>query len=177
MAVIYELVVNFGDDHDAAQAAVRTLDPPPVLPAGPHAIRFFEPTLDRWEGYHGNEFWLCSLVARNVGYGLANEDSAQRIPMKAAELTQLTTGLYGVLSELRGYRAACVGFDPESVIDLAELREEFLEELAGEGLPGLVLSEAMGRELGAGPAFVPYREGFSWCPYEGSGEGTLDAEE
>jgi len=65
---------------------------------------------------------------------------------------------------MRGYLAAMVGWDPEGVVDLAELRADWSEELSRGELPGMVLSTEARRTLAPSTRFEPFADGFEWLP-------------
>ncbi|MEU6352721.1 hypothetical protein ABZ896_25910 [Streptomyces sp. NPDC047072] len=69
------------------------------------------------------------------------DGSLPRFELTAAEHTELGHQLYELLAQFDGYVAAMVGWDPESFVDLAELRSEWSDELDEGGIHGLVLCE------------------------------------
>ncbi|GIE37089.1 hypothetical protein Ait01nite_101340 [Actinoplanes italicus] len=126
-----------------------------------------EPALDRHRAFDG--FWMAtpgSSVSR-----LRHE----RRPLTAAQLTDIGHGLYKLLGRFSGYQVAQVGWDPEGLVDLVELRQEQTGDLLAGTLPGLVLAEDVLPEV-RGPAFVPFRTGFVWLPYAGQLPSTLTAD-
>jgi hypothetical protein len=86
--------------------------------------------------------------------------------LTAAELTELGAGLYQLLRQLTDYRVAQVGWDPERLVDLTELEQEWADEIAAGQMDGLVLAEDMRHHLGT-DAFEPFAVGFIWIPYRG----------
>ncbi|GAA0450880.1 hypothetical protein Aca07nite_55180 [Actinoplanes capillaceus] len=128
MVARFELVVEFR----SAQAAVAAADR--VVAAGNAPIDLHWPRLDR----DGDTTLLLSVVPVVDG------------ARTARWFTDLGNGLYRLLSDLTGYRAALAGWDP-----LSPLRER-------RQVPGLVLPEP-----GDGPGFVPFARGFVWLPYRG----------
>jgi hypothetical protein len=166
VAICFELVVNFGDNAKAAQDAALTASKPSVHPsvlrAGPHSIPLHRPLL----ATRGPYIELSFLPAA-VGRGVALDGSLPRFPLTAAEFTELGHQLYGLLGKFDGYLTARVGWDPEDLLDPAELRAEWSRELTDGSLHGLVLCERLHFELGLGDDYVPFRPGYRWIPYRG----------
>ena len=88
------------------------------------------------------------MIPFAVSWGLPLDGTLPRTRLTAAELTELGTGLCHLLTQFDGYVAAKVGWDPESFLDLEELRTGWMDELADDGVHGLVLSQALHSELG-----------------------------
>ncbi|MGW0771634.1 hypothetical protein [Streptomyces sp. NPDC002676] len=124
MAICFELVVNFGDDAEAAQAAARIAPKPWVLRAGAHRIPLHRPILAKVGSYIE-----LSILPMAVSWGCGLDGSLPRFQLTAAELTELGHQLYELLAQFHGYVAAKVGWDPESLLDPAELRCEWSDEL------------------------------------------------
>ncbi|MFB7718498.1 hypothetical protein [Nocardia sp. NPDC056100] len=174
VAICFELVVNFGDNIDAARAAVlscsRTSGRGP-LGVGDHQIPLHAPLL-RTDG----PFIELSILPVAVGFGVALDGTVPRFALTAAELTALGNHLYELLAAFDGYVAATVGWDPEWMIDPAELKREWFDE-PGEASPhGLVLSEATHAELGLGDGSIVFQPGYRWIPYRGESPSTLTAD-
>jgi hypothetical protein len=165
MAIIFELVINFGNDRSAAETAAHLLTAHPPLAAGRHQIPLHRPLFDTVRDASGEPYLQMSVIPAQVGFGCALDKGRPRLPLTPAELSELGNGLYSVLTTLTGYRAAQVGWDPEDFVDPVELRQQWVEELAAGTLPGLVLAETL---LSDAPtqAFVPFTNGFIWLPYQ-----------
>lgn len=175
MAVIFELVVNFGSDVDAARAASLIAATSPPLKAGRHRIPL-HPALITEESseYAGSPpYAQLSILPVAVGYGVATDGTLPRIALTAEELTELGRGLYGLLAQFGGYQVAMVGWDPESLVDTAYLREDMAEELATGAPNGLVISDVVHDALGAGESFAAFAPGFVWIPWQGAKRSTL----
>ena len=131
MTVRFALVVEFRSERAAVAAADR------VVAAGSSPVALHWPRLDREP-----EADLLLSVVPVVG-GVRT----------ARWFTEVGHGLYRLLSELTGYRAALAGWDP-----VRRLR-------ARAPVPGLVLAEPVDT-----PGFTPFARGFGWLPYRGERE-------
>lgn len=169
MAICFELVVNFGDNVEAAQSAA--LHRPVTLHAGSHRIPLHRALLNR-----AGSYIELSVLPVAVGWGVGLDGTLPRTRLSAAELTELGTGLYRLLAKFNGYVAAKVGWDPEGFLDPAELRSDWAEELADGTINGLVLCKALYDELGPGGNYVEFQAGYLWIPYRGEKPSTLTAE-
>jgi len=172
MAIVFELVVNFGSDRAAADAAGHRTSSHPALAAGHHRVRLHEPLITTARGYHGEPYVEMSIIPVGVGWGVGFDRGHERLRLTARELSELGHGLYQLLARFTGYRAAQVGWDPEGRVDPVELREDWADELAAGQLPGLVLAEDLHWDLG-GRAFLPFAPGFVWIPYQGERPSSL----
>lgn len=117
-----------------------------------------------------------SVLPVSVGWGVARDGNVPEIRLTAAELTELGHQLYELLATFHGYVTACVGWDPEPLLDPIELKAEWSEELADGSLPGLVLCERLHGELGLGDEYVPFQPGYRWVPYRGEHPSGLTAD-
>lgn len=175
MAIVFELVINFGSDRDAAAAAGHLVAAHPPLSAGHYHIPLHEPLLSTVRGYHGEAYLEMSIIPVGVGWKVGFDRDRERLRLTAAEFSELGHGLYRLLMGFTGYRAAQVGWDPEGRVDPAELREDRADELAAGQLPGLVLADDLCQHL-HGQGFVPFVPGFVWIPYQGEHPSTLTAD-
>lgn len=172
MAIVFELVINYGNDRSAAENAARVVASHPPLPAGPHAIRLHRPLINAVRDAAGEPYLEMSIIPARVGFGCALDEQQPRIPLTTAELSELGTGLYSVLATLTGYRAARVGWDPEEQVDPVELQQEWAEELAAGELPGLVLAEGLRLDVPVA-GLERFAPGFRWIPYQGEKPSSL----
>lgn len=171
MAICFELVVNFGDNVEAARTAALTEPRPGVLRAGPHRIPLHRPTLCTW-----NSHIELSILPVAVGYGVVSDGTLPAFRLTAAELTELGHQLYTLLAQFDGYVAAKVGWDPEGLVDPDELKADWTpDELSDGGFHGLVLSEELHAELGLGDSYVTFRPGYRWIPCRGEKYGSHGA--
>ncbi|MEU0274149.1 hypothetical protein [Streptomyces sp. NPDC006307] len=170
MAILFELVVNFGDNiqaaRDAATESVRR-----VLRAGAHRVPLHRP-MPRMVG----SYTELSILPVAVSWGVPADRGLPELRLTGAELTDLGHQLYALLARFDGYVAAQVGWDPEAFVDPAELKAEWSEELAEGSLHGLVLSDTLHAELGLGDAYVPFQPGYRWIPYRGETPSGLTAD-
>ncbi|WP_262705306.1 MULTISPECIES: hypothetical protein [Streptomyces] len=162
MAICFELVVNFGDDTEAAQTAARIDPKPRVLRAGAHRIPLHRPMLAKVGSYIE-----LSILPVAVSWGCGLDGSLPRFELTAAELTELGNQLYELLAQFHGYVAAKVGWDPESLVDPAELGCEWSEELNIGSIHGLVLCEELHAELDLSSDYEVFQPGYRWIPYRG----------
>ncbi|MGY4742869.1 hypothetical protein [Streptomyces sp. ATMOS53] len=160
MALCFELVVDFGDDIEAARAAARVEPWPYTLQAGTFRIPLHRPMLST-----AGPSAQVAIVPVAVGHGVAADGSLPRFDLTEAELKQLGRGLYGLLAQFEGYLTAMVGWDPEGFLDVNDLATDWSEELADGTLTGLVLADHLHSRLSLGPAWVPFRPGYLWLPY------------
>ncbi|WP_157875918.1 hypothetical protein [Peterkaempfera griseoplana] len=171
MAICFGLVVIFGDDIEAARAAAR-IDPKPwVLRAGAHRIPLHRPMLAKVGGYTE-----LSILPVAVSWHCGLDGSLPRFQLTAAELTELGHQFYELLAQFRGYVAAKVGWDPESLVNPAELRDEWSAELNDGSLHGLVLCDTLHAELGLSSDYEVFQPGYRWIPYRGEEPSGLTAD-
>ncbi|WP_031031853.1 hypothetical protein [Streptomyces sp. NRRL WC-3725] len=171
MAICFELVVNFGDNAEAAQAAARINPKPWVLRAGAHRIPLHRPLVAKADSYIE-----LSILPMAVSWGCGLDGSLPRFQLTAAELTELGHQLYALVAQFGGYVAAKVGWNPESLLDPAELRCEWSDELNAGSIHGLVLSEELYAELDLSADYEVFRPGYRWMPYRGEESSALTAD-
>ena len=171
MAICFELVVNFGDNVEAAQRAALTEPRPMLLRTGTHQIPLHRPLLRTVDSYTE-----LSIMPVAVGFGVVLDGTLPRIRLTAAELTELGHQLYRLLARFDGYVAAMVGWDPESLLDPAELKNELSTELAEGSIHGLVLCDRLHDELDLGDNYTEFQPGYRWIPYRGEKPGSLTAD-
>jgi hypothetical protein len=173
MAICFELVVNFGQNAEAARAAALVNPRPLTLRAGGHHIPLHRAHMSR----PGGSYIELSVVPVAVGWKVGLDGTLPRLRLTAAELTELGTGLYRLLAGFDGYVAAKVGWDPEGLLDPEELKADWTDELADGTIDGLVLAQAVHDELGLGDNYVEFQPGYLWLPYRGEKPSTLTADE
>ncbi len=175
MAIVFELVINYGHERAAAEDASLLVAAHPPLTAGSHTVRLHRSLVNTVRGAAGQPYLEMSVVPAQVGFNVARDGDQPRLPMTSADLSDLGRGLYALLATLKGYRAARVGWDPEPFVDPVELRQEWADELAIGALPGLVLAEGLHLDVMT-HGFVPFVDGYVWIPYEGERRSTLTAD-
>ncbi|MEU0875402.1 hypothetical protein [Nocardia brasiliensis] len=173
MAYCFELVVNFGDNMDAARSALLTCATgrTRTLTVGARRIPIHAPIL-RSDG----PYLELSVLPVGVGCGVALDGSIPRFALTAAELTDLGNQMYELLTTFDGYVAARVGWDPEDMVDPAELENDWLDELRDGTISGLVLCDALHAEWGLGEDYTVFQPGYRWMPYRGEIPSTLTAD-
>ena len=72
-----------------------------------------------------------------------------------------------LLRSFSGYRAAIVGWDPESLVDLNDLEADWRN---GDppAYDGLVLADDLCATWELGQEWVAFQDGYRWLPYSGS---------
>jgi hypothetical protein len=171
--MIFELVVNFGQNTEAARSAASwnpdaRSSPVTTLPAGSHRIPLHRPHMTFGPGFESEETHTeLAVIPVGVGLRLPMDGTVPRFRLTAAELTELGTGLYQLLATFDGYLAAMIGWDVDSFVDPEYIAGT--EELETGWWKGLVLCEALRDELGlaGNPCYVPFQPGYVWVPYRG----------
>jgi len=169
MAIIFELVVNFGRDEAAVAAATDELDRHPTVEVRGVRLPLTPPyvtTLHLSEALSYIEF---SVNPR----GISAPCRGPNPPFKAQELsndelTSVGDQLYERLRRFHGYEAALVGWDPESLVDVGWLESDYVPDRSLSRVEGLVLSERLIESWGQPEGFAPFEPGFSWIPYRGT---------
>ena len=166
MAILFELVVNFGGNEDAAQAAtalVRRVDHVEVRGL---SVPLGDPVITRLPS--PNRYIEFSVVVPGLGYsGPGPKPDLDPRSLTSAEITQVGHALYDLLHGFSGYRAASVGWNPESLVDLQDLETDWCN---GDppGYNGLVLANDLCARWQLGPEWVAFDHDHRWLPYSGS---------
>lgn len=168
MAVIFELVVNFGRDEEALTAATGELERQSSIEVRGVQVPVTPPSVTRFRS--GDELVYIEFSVHPHGIGYARPDP--HLPFEtrdlgSEELSAAGEHLYGLLRTFHGYEAAIVGWDPESAVDFEQLQSEWLPDGSISGLHGLVLSDKL-VEGWQPKGFVPFAAGYSWLPYRGT---------
>ena len=166
MAVIFELVVNFGADKEAAGAAAEL-----VRRAGHVGVRgvpvpLGEPYVTKLT--RPSAYIEFSVHPHGIGYGGPGpKPDLDPRSLTSDEVTQIGHLLYDLLRSFSGYRAAVVGWDPESLVDVDDLEADWR---AGDppGYNGLVLADDLCDRWKLGPEWSAFEPGYRWLPYSGS---------
>lgn len=104
-----------------------------------------------------DENWWCRVCPKNISeIGIESPESAY-------VMTELGILFYQRLRTAPAFRYALVGVE----VDEFRTYRELLDDSSALSIPGLVLAEEVGNELGASSAFRPFRPGYIWMPYEG----------
>lgn len=166
MAVLFELVVNFGTDQQAAGAAAELVRRADHIDVRGVPVSLGEPyvrTLAAPPGYI--EF---TVHPRGIGSGgpgpMPDLDPRS---LTGDEVTRIGHALYDLLRGFSGYRAAVVGWDPESLVDLEDLESDYRN---GDppGYDGLVLADDLCERWRLASEWIAFAPGYRWLPYSGS---------
>jgi hypothetical protein len=98
MAIVFELVLNYGQNHAAIEDARRVVAAHPPLPAGPHRVALHEPLVDTVLDAADRPFLEMSIIPVGVGHNVAI-DRHSRVRLTPEELDELGAGLYGLLAD------------------------------------------------------------------------------
>jgi hypothetical protein len=123
MAVLFELVVNFGTDMKAAEAAAEHVDR-----AGHIDVRGVHVPLPGpfVTGLGSPDYIEFTVVPSGIGWGPHLKPPAfDPRSLTSDEITQIGHTLYALLRAFTGYRAAIVGWNPESLVDLEDLETDW----------------------------------------------------
>lgn len=95
MAVIFELVVNFGSDVEAAHAASAIAATCAPLKAGSYRVPLHPARITEEASEYAGcpSYSQLSVVPVAVGYGVATDGTLPRIDVTAEEVTELGRGL------------------------------------------------------------------------------------
>ncbi len=166
MAILFELVVNFGIDEQAAGTATEAVRLAghvdvrgvPVAFGGPFAARLGSP----------DNYIEFRVVACGLGYGDPDpKPDLNPRSLTGEELLHVGHALYELLKGFSGYRAAIVGWDPESLVDLQDLETDW-QRGDPPACNGLVLADDLCQRWQLGPEWVAFGDGYRWLPYLGS---------
>jgi hypothetical protein len=165
LAIIFELVVNFGLHDDAVAEATEELDRKPTVEVRGVQLPVTPPFVTTLETSGYLEF---SVHPRGIGTG----GPGSYPPFNPRDLGDDEIGavgdqLYDCLRRFHGYEAAVVGWDPENLVNLGELELEWLPDGGISRLNGLVLADRL-IESWRPSGFVPFEPGYLWVPYRGT---------
>jgi hypothetical protein len=165
MAVLFELVVNFGTGKEAAGAAAELVRRTARIVVRGVPVPLGEPFISELTSPGYIEF---TVHPRGIGYGgPAPKPDLDPRTLTSDEITRIGHALYGLLRGFSGYRAAIVGWDPESLVDLQDLDADWRN-----GDPpdynGLVLARDLCDKWQLGPEWTAFQPGYRWLPYSGS---------
>jgi hypothetical protein len=174
VAVIFELVVNFGDNEEALSRAELLCDAVAPLHLGDIDIPLGGPYVTRFapgSGYseRGRRpgYIEFSVTARGIQYGGYTHPQISPSQLAGEEFGELARQLYNLLKRFEGYEVANVGMDPEETVDLDALAER-LAESGLERLEGLVLRDSLVERFGLTRQLQPFSVGYQWLPFDSS---------
>jgi hypothetical protein len=168
MAIAFELSVNFGPGFVGAKQFCQEIKRNyQTLDIEGHQIDLHEPLILQFHDLAKQPSFSVSMLPKAVGYGVALDHRRPRIPLNSSQLSELGRRLYDLLKGINGYQVALVGWDSDW-INLAELREEWAEDIVDGRLTGLVVARNVRPQLTNSEYFVPFDDNHDWIPYQGS---------
>ncbi len=168
MAIVFGLVVDFGDNKQHAEnfhdwLRVRASG---VMIDG-YQITIHAPIFAGYPYGQPTQFQV-SVIPANVGFRVAIDENHERIPLNDAQLSQLGSYLYDLLRGAPHFELAMVGWDVDFLLDLEDLNHDWAEEIRDGAMQGLVVHEALLNRLAQSDYFLPFDEHHQWIPYAGS---------
>ena len=161
MAVLFELVVNFGTGQDAARTAAELVRRAGHIDVRGVPVPLGEPFISELKSPAYIEF---SVHPRGIGYrGPGPKPALDPRSLTSEEITGVGHALYDLLRNFSGYRAAVVGWDPEAQVDLEDLEADWRD---GDppGYDGLVLAEDLCEKWQLGPEWNAFEPATGGCP-------------
>jgi hypothetical protein len=166
MPVLFELVVNFGANEQAVQSATegtRRLDHIEVRGV---SLPLNGPFVSRPGSPNPHTEWSVFVGGMGVRASGPKPDIDPR-SLTTEEITHVGHALYDLLGTFTGYRAAAVGWNRKSLVDIDDLETHWQN-----GEPptekGLVLADDLCDRWGLGRQWVNFSTGYRWEPYAGS---------
>jgi len=101
------------------------------------------------------EGWWCTVSLSGVSM------SGIRNSQDQSEMNEIAVLLLDILRTAPPFRIAGVGVEVESFREFSELDQDLIDL----DFNGVVISEAIWRNLGLPSVFVPFSEGFRWKPF------------
>ena len=166
VAIVFELVVNFGANERGARSATEgvrrfghiEVRGVPLPLGGPFVNRLRSPT----------PYIEFSVFVGGMGVGTPGpRPDIDPRSLTSEEITHVGLALYELLGGFSGYRAAVVGWDPESLVDVEDLETDWQNGDPPE-YDGLVLADDLCERWGLGREWVAFATGYRWLPYSGS---------
>jgi hypothetical protein len=166
MPVLFKLVVNFGADEQAAQSATQeTQRGDPIVVRGV-PLPLNGPFVSRLGSPNPHTEWSVSVAGMGV-HASGPKPDIDPGSLTSEEITHVGHALYDLLASFTGYRAAVVGWNPKSLVDIDRLETRWRKgEPPSE--KGLVLAEDLCDRWGLGRQWVTFSAGYRWQPYAGS---------
>lgn len=173
MAIIFELVVNFGLNDAGVARAEAEVELASDVALRRERLVLTPPFVRRLSG-GGVDYIEFSVHPRGLGYGGPGpKPSFEPRTVTDAELTDVGQELYTLLRRFDGYDAAMVGWDPEGLVDLAELEEEWVADGSIAPLDGLVISRPVADRWAVDAGWVSFDADHVWLPYRGGRNAPL----
>jgi hypothetical protein len=121
MAIIFELVVNFGTGKETAEAAAELVDR-----AGHIDVRGVHvPLPGRVTGLGSPNYIEFTVHPTGIAWAPHLKPAFDPRSLTSDEITRIGHSLYDLLRAFSGYRAAIVGWNPESLVDLEDLETDW----------------------------------------------------
>ena len=111
----------------------------------------------------GRSYTEVSVHPVGVGVGSLDMRGATKQDFK-----ELGDQLFAIVRRLSGFDVCFVGWDQEWLVDVEDLKSDWLADSSIYDLDGLVLREAIACDWGLDERFVPFVDGYRWVPYLGS---------
>ncbi len=166
VAIVFELVVNFGANEQGAGAATEEFRRFGHIEVRGASLPLSGPFVNRLGSttpYIEFSVFVCGI---GVGTQGPRPDIDART-LTSEEITHVGLALYELLGGFSGYRAAAVGWDPESLVDVEDLETDWQKGDPPE-CDGLVLADDLCERWGLGREWVAFATGYRWLPYSGS---------
>jgi hypothetical protein len=168
MAIVFDLVVDFGDDRLSAEICSQWFASriTPVV-VDEFVIELHQPLISGYPHERPNRFQV-SVVPANVGYNVALDDHRERLRLSDDQLSRLGASLYALLRGAPRYQLAMVGWDVDFLLDVNELNAEWASEIRDGTLSGLVVCKSLLPVTPSSPHFIDFDDDHVWIPYAGS---------
>lgn len=166
MAIIFELVVNFGTNEEAVAAAAELVRQAGHVDVRGVPVPFGDPYITKLT--RPPAYIELSVHMRGIGYGGPGpKPGLDPRSLTSDEITRTGRALYELLRSFSGYRAAVVGWNSESLVDVEDLEADWR---SGDppNYDGLVLADDLCDRWQLGPEWSAFEPGYRWLPYSGS---------
>lgn len=165
MAIIFELVVNFGTNSEGAAAATEHVRRTGHIDVRGVPFPFDEPFVRQYLAAVSPSYIEFAVHPRGVRYGARGPRSD--LDPRSMREDEIGHALYDLLRSISGYRAAIVGWNPEFLVDLDDLEADWRN---GDAIDcnGLVLADDLCERWRLGPEWAAFEPGYRWLPYSGS---------
>lgn len=168
MAIVFELVADFGGDQDSAASCRQWFDSR-IAPVeiDQYTINIHRPLILGYPYSHPTQFQV-SVIPANVGCAVALDDTGDHIPLTDEQVSRLGSALYELLRGAPHYQLAMVGWDVDCLLDIAELNRDWSAEIQDGSLSGLVVHRSILDQLPQSSHFAAFDDDHVWIPYTGS---------
>jgi hypothetical protein len=168
MAIVFELVLDFGADKDAAAECLEWLkSKSEPIQIDEFNIVVHQPLLSHYPHFNPIDFKV-SLIPANIGICVAIDDDTGPLPLTDKQLSRLGMALYDRLRGAPNYKLAKVGWDVDFLLDMHELNSVWAAEIGDGTFAGLVIQTSLISQLPPSSHFVQFDFDHVWIPYSGS---------